>query len=238
MRFSLKTALLVGLLSAPASWAATQDEPTSKSDRRPRAMREPTERARRAGPDRRGPKATPWKEMSETDRKAVTNFMHEHFPRMEVEMDRLKAEAPLRYERRMERVAPEMRRLMAAKEKDPRRASVLIRERQMGLQLQQMATDYHAADDESAKERIRKSIRELASEEFDTRRERRNQEVRQLETKLDELKSRLAEMESVRDEMLDKRTREILERGQRENDKSDDRRLKRGKLAPGGEKSE
>jgi hypothetical protein len=162
--------------------------------------------------------------MPDVERKAVMNFMQEHFPRMVVELDQLKESAPQRYERRMERVAPEMRRLMDARERDPHHATVLIRERQVGLQMQQLARSYHAAGDDEEKARIRKSVRDLASQEFDNRLERRNMEVRQLETKLAELKSRLSEMESVREDMLDRRTRELLERKPRPDEEETEER--------------
>ena len=187
------------------------------------------ERIRRAVPDRRGARAAAWKELSEADRKAVTNFMQEHFPRMIVELDRMKESSPQKFERRMDRVAAEMRRLMDAKDKDPRRATVLIRERQVGLQLQQMAKDYHAAPNDDEKIRIRKTVRELAADEFDNRLERRKMEVHQLETKLAELKNRLSETESLRDDMLDRRTRELLERKPKADVQPEDQPTERGR---------
>lgn len=186
------------------------DRPDPLMDGPDRPMDGP-QRARRGAPERRGPRGPAWKDMSEAQRKDIMDFMEEHFPRMVVDLDKVKESAPQRYERQMERIAPEMRRLMDTRERDPARALVLIRERQVGLQLQEMARNYRASEDSAEKARIRKSIRELAAQEFDNRLERRNMEVRQLETRLEELKSRLAEMKSVRDEMLDRRTREILE---------------------------
>ena len=220
---SFKATMLAIFAIAPMVLAATQEpppRPRPPEDRRPEGVGQ----VRRPGPDRRGPRGPEWNRMSEAERKEVTNFMQEHFPRMLVELDQLKESAPQRFERRMERVAPEMHRLMEAKENDPHRATVLIRERQVGLQLQQLARSYHSASDDEEKTKIRKSVRELASQEFDNRLERRNMEVRQLETKLAELKSRLSEMESVREDMLDRRTRELLERKpKRDGDETDDR---------------
>ena len=53
--------------------------------------------------------------MSEQERKAVLNFLEEHFPKLAVDMDQLQQSAPRRYEQRMNRVAGEMRRLMDIK---------------------------------------------------------------------------------------------------------------------------
>lgn len=233
---NLKATIFAVLTLAPVVFAKAQEPPVSSpavEERRPPGA----QRARRAAPERRTPHGPAWKELSEADRKAVTGFIKEHFPRMDVELDRLKDSAPDRYERRMERVATEMRRLMDLKQKDPKRATALIRERQVSLQLQQMARDYHSADNDEEKVKIRKTVRELAAQEFDNRLERRKMEVHQLETKLAELKDRLMETESVRDDMLDRRTRELLERKPRgDAEGADDSRMQRGRR-PRGEKS-
>lgn len=213
MKASRLIMLTLFLLTADA-WAGVQDEPPPpRPDRPPMRRIDGPDRARRLPPpDRRGPKPPTWKEMPEAERKDVLRFMEEHFPRMVVELDKVKEDAPQRYERRMERIAPEMHRLMEVRERDPARAMVLIRERQVSLRLQDLARDYRSAEDSDEKSRIRKSIRELAAEEFDNRVERRDLEVRELENRLAELKSRLEEMKSVRDEMLDRRTKELIEK--------------------------
>ncbi len=142
---------------------------------------------------------------------------------MAVEMDRMKESSPQRYERRMNRVAGEMRRLMDVSERDPRRATVLIRERQVSLEIQELAKDYRSAKDDDEKTRIRKNVRELVSKEFDNRMERRSTEIRELETKLAELKSRMSEMKSVRDDMLERRMRELLNpKPKRDRDEDED----------------
>lgn len=217
----LKTAMLVIFSLAPAALATMQDPPPRP---RPPEGHRPggAERMRRGGPDRRPPRGPEWSELSDAERKDIESFTQEHFPRMAVELDRLKETAPQRYERRMGRVAMEMHRLMDTMAIDPRRATAMIRERQVGLQLQQLAKDYHAANDDEEKVKIRKRVREMASQEFDNRLERRNMEVRQLETKLAELKGRLSEMESVREDMLDRRTRELLERKPKREDRDSD----------------
>jgi hypothetical protein len=206
--------ILTWFLLVTDAWAGIQEEPPPpRSDRPPMRRMDGPDRARRMSPpDRRGPKPPTWKDMPEAERKDVLRFMEEHFPRMVVELDRVKEDAPQRYDRRMERIAPEMHRLMHVRERDPARAMVLIRERQVSLRLQDLARDYRAAEDSDEKAKIRKNIRELAAEEFDNRVERRDLEVRELENRLAELKSRLEEMKSVRDEMLDRRTKELIEK--------------------------
>jgi hypothetical protein len=213
---------LAAVFLAPLPLRAEEPSPgpAGHVDRKPAEM----QRARKAP----GRAARPtWKEMSESDRNSITNFMQEHFPSMIVELDRLKESSPQKFERRMDRVAPETRRLMDVKQKDPKKAAVLIRERQVGLQLQQTARDYHSAANEEDKARFRKTVRELAAQEFDNRLERRKLEVHQLETKLAELKDQIAESETRRDSMLDRRTRELLERKAKEDDEEKDKPIER-----------
>jgi hypothetical protein len=230
---NIRSTLFAVLIMATTTLGKGQEtipRPSAGEDRKS----DTSQRVRGAGPDRRSARGPAWKEMSEADRKAATSFMQEHFPRMVVELDRLKESSPEKFERRMERVAPEMHRLMEAKKKDPRRATVLIRERQVGLQLQALAKEYHSAAGDEEKLRIRKTVRELAAQEFDDRLERRKLELHQLETKLAELKDRLSEAESVRDATLDRRTRELLERkAKRGADSADEQPARRGRSSRG-----
>lgn len=235
---TIRTAAFGFFVLTLGGWVPAQEPPPAPTpgDERPQAG---PERARRigpgrpkpGGPDRLGPDGPPgfhipgfgpdrpppprgprWDDMPESQREAVLNFVEEHFPRMAVQLDHLQQAAPQKYDRRMNRVAGEMRRLMDIQARDPRRATALIRERQVGLEIQDLARKYRAAKDDDEKKRVRKTLRELVAKEFDNRMERRSVEVRQLESKLEELKSRLSEMESVRDKMLERRMRELLDK--------------------------
>jgi len=138
--------------------------------------------------------------------------MEEHFPRMALESDALRERAPRQYNRRMTRIAAEMHRLMDLMDHDPQRGLTMIRERQLAIQIRQSVMDYHRATDAARRDELRTRIKDLAAQEFQVRMERRAGEVRQMETKLGALKTRLSEMEALRDEIVARRVRDMLEK--------------------------
>ena len=151
---------------SPVAVAMQEPPPPPLDERPPMGERPPggPPRARRMGPDRRPPRPPEWNKLPEEERDAINGFMQEHFPRMVVELERLKESAPQRYERRMDRVAHEMRRLMDAHARDPRRATAMIRERQLSFQLQELSRNYQKAGGDEEKARIRRTVRELAGQ--------------------------------------------------------------------------
>jgi len=162
-----------------------------------------------------GPNARPsfqWRRMTPPEREKLKQFVEEHFPRLAVELDALREKAPRRFERQMNRVAPEMRRLMEISERDPQRGLVLIRERQIAIQLRQSVAEYHQTTDESRRVELREKIRKGVTQEFQSRMERRTAEVREMETRLAELKARLSESSSLREDIISRRVRELLEK--------------------------
>lgn len=209
--------LTVAMLSA----AAVSAEPPRRArgpdvDRQPMADGPPGRFERRgadAPPDERndGPPFQ-WRQMPEPERQKLKHFIGEHFPRLALELDGLRERAPQRFERRMMRIGAEMRRLMEMVERDPQRGLMMIRERQVAIQLRQLAMEYHNSSDDARRTELRGKIADAVSEEFQVRMERRRAEVRQMETKLAELRGRLAETDSLREDLISRRVRELLEK--------------------------
>ncbi len=165
------------------------------------------------GPD--GPDSRPpfqWRRLPEAERAKLKRFIEEHFPRLALEMDGLRERAPQRFERRMMRIGPEMRRLMEMMERDPQRGLMMIRERQVAIRLHGLVMDYHDTSDDARRAELRGKIQDAVSQEFQARTERRAAEVRQMEAKLAELKGRLSEMDSLREDIIARRVRELLEK--------------------------
>lgn len=221
--------LTVAMLSA----AAVSADPPRRSrgpdvDRQP--MRDgppgrphpPLERVGSGGGDRRGADVPPdesddgppfqWRRMPEAERQKLKHFIEEHFPRLALEMEGLRERAAQRFERRMMRIGPEMRRLMETMERDPQRGLMMIRERQVAIQLRQLVMEYHDSSDDARRAELRGKIKDAVSQEFKIRMERRRAEVRQMETKLAELRGRLAEMDSLCEDIIARRVRELLEK--------------------------
>lgn len=154
----------------------------------------------------------PWNETPEAERKQVERFMEEHFPRLYVEMQRLKDRDEDRYSKRMSRIAPQMRKIMETMRTDPQRGTLMIRERKVEFEIQQTIARFRGAKDDEARRQIREHLDELVSKSFDCRNERRQMEVRELEARLSELHNRLLESEKLRPELIRERVSELLKR--------------------------
>jgi len=138
--------------------------------------------------------------------------MEEHFPRLYVEMQKLKDRDEVRYARRMTRIAPQMRQIMEAMRTDPQRGTLMVRERQIEFEIQQTIARYRSAKDEVGKRRIREQLEGLVGKAFDCRNERRQMEVRELEARLSELQTRLSESEKMRPALIRQRVEDMLEK--------------------------
>lgn len=167
----------------------------------------------RNGPGLQGPagRPRPWNTVPEPERRQVERFMEEHFPRLYVEMQKLKDRDEVRYARRMTRITPQMRKIMETMRTDPQRGTLLIRERQLEFEIQQTIASFRSAKDDAAKQQIREHLEGLVGKAFDCRNERRQTEVRELEARLNELQTRLSESDKMRPALIRQRVSELLE---------------------------
>jgi len=171
------------------------------------------------GPPGRGPHPGPfagrpplWTDLPEPQRRQIEKFIEDNFPRMSVELHRLETQNERRFVFRMSRIAGQMRRIMDTLKVDPQRGAQMIRERQIEMEVFQTVLQYREATEESAKQRLQSKIEELAGQMFDLRHERRVGEVRNLETRLELLKTRLDESQRMRTELIARHVEEILSR--------------------------
>ena len=174
---------------------------------------------RRGGPRRPpwagrggGPPGPAWDQLPDAGPQADREFVEEHFPQLHVELRKLEDLRPEVFRRRMTHIAHEMRQLMIALKDDPQRGALLIRERQLAMQIRETVGRYRSAEDGDQRQRARRRLRELSGQVFDCQRERRTVEVRDLEARLGEMKGRLAEQERMREQLIDRRVKDILER--------------------------
>ena len=151
--------------------------------------------------------------------------MEEHFPRMYVELQRLKDRDEARYDRRMTRISLLMRQIMEAMQADPQRGTLMIRERQLEFEIQRTIARFRGAKDDADKRKIREHLEGLVGKAFDCRNERRQMEVRELEARLGELQTRLSESEKMRPALIRQRVADMLEKPapQPEAEADDDR---------------
>jgi hypothetical protein len=149
--------------------------------------------------------------MTDEERSVVKAFIEERFPRMYVELERLEEHSPERYARRMARIAPEMRRLMEILDTDPERGTLMIQERQQDIMLRFIARRYRSAEDPEDQAKLHGRARELAEKLFDVRHQRQALEIRELETRLDELKGRHEQAAQMRDQLIERELTDLLD---------------------------
>jgi len=235
--------VFVAVLSCAAAYAqpGPPSRPRPPEGIRPAQVEEPTPPGRqsgarlesrtgygRPGGPEFGPPAgrpRPWSDLPEPERRQIERFMEEHFPRMYVELQRLKGRDESRYTRRMTRIAPQMRQIMEAMRTDPQRGTLMVRERQLEFEIQQTIARFRSVKNDEGKRRNREHLDDLVGKAFDCQNERRQMEVRELESRLSELRSRLSESEKMRPALIRQRVADMLEKPAPKPDaeKDDDR---------------
>lgn len=215
--------VFVAVLSCATAYAqpGPPSRPRPPEGIRPAQAEEPTPPGRGFGPRGRpgGPefgrpadRPRPWNDLPEPERRQIERFMEEHFPRMYVELQRLKGRDESRYTRRMTRIAPQMRQIMEAMRTDPQRGTLMVRERQLEFEIQQTIARFRSAKNDEGKRRNREHLDDLVGKAFDCQNERRQMEVRELESRLSELRSRLSESEKMRPALIRQRVADMLEK--------------------------
>ncbi len=169
-------------------------------------------RRKGVGRDRIGLRPPPglWHRMNDEERQAVSEFLAEHLPKMYEQLENLRNRKPQAYQKRMSRVAPEARRLMELLETAPEMASLIIQERRLDLMIRQASNRYRRASGSDQRNRLRTQMRDYCAQAFDLRTNRRAIEIRELESRLNELQSRHRESLGLRDKIIDRNVRDHL----------------------------
>lgn len=166
----------------------------------------------RAAGRRSGPPAGLWKRMSEDERGQLLGFVEQHFPTMFEELERTQGRQLDRFERRMKRIAPDMRHLMETMDTHPKRAVLMIRERRLDIHIRSLVSKYHAIGDQAKRPELRDEIRELLGKAVECRHDRRAAEIREVEKRIAELKRRHQETADSREKIIERELRQRLDR--------------------------
>lgn len=217
----------------PKSDDATGDEKTSNqpaptngsrdadpgAPSRPEMIRERIKQrmAERRG-DRDGPGHGPrkrlrglWSRLNDEERQKVLDFVEQRFPLLHEEIQNLQEAQPDRFAEKMGRLADDMRKLMDLLKFDPEKADLLIRARNLDMQIRQTTMRYRRASDDETKETLRTELREYMEEAFDLRIQHREMEVRELEARIEDLHSRVEQAKQNRDALIDRALEQRLE---------------------------
>jgi len=220
---TIRLGMFVAMLSCTAAYAQpgprTRTRPaegvrSAQADEPPPPGRGYGPRGRPGGSEfgRPAGRPRPWSDLPEPERRQIERFMEEHFPRMYVQMQKLKDGDEARYARRMTQIAPQMRHILEEMRTDPQRGTLMVRERQIEFEIQQSIARFRNAKDDAAKRRIREHLEGLVGKMFDFRNERRQMEVHELEARLSELQTRLSESQKMRPALIRQRVEDMLEK--------------------------
>jgi hypothetical protein len=138
------------------------------------------------------------------ERRRVMDFLQEHFPEPAGELELLQAANPRRAYRQLDRLMPDMVRLMQAYEEDsPEVFALRIDEFKNQLEIRKVLRFYHAARDDRERDEQRARLRELLARGFELRQRRDLMEIEQLEQRIAEARHRVERRERARERIID-----------------------------------
>ena len=120
---------------------------------------------------------------------------------------------PERYNRMLRRALRDKRRMEFLKEHDPERYEEVQQERELHRRIQTLKKEYRNADEGKAKEAIREELREVLEKEFELRTARPEQEIEDLEQRLETQKENLVERKKNADTIIEQQLRRTFEEG-------------------------
>ena len=200
----------------PSDGGEAQDLQPARRDRRLSPPGEGPERGIRGGRPHgpgiergRGAGRGMWQRLTKEEREELNAFIEEHFPRLYIQIQD-RQENPQRGGRRFGRIIHEMLELMEMMQTDPERGGLMIQERRIQMDIHQIMRQHRSAKNEAKRERLRSELKELCASAFDIRHRRRALEIRELETRLDELKQRHEQAAKMRDKLIEQEVKERL----------------------------
>jgi len=102
--------------------------------------------------------------------------------------------------------------LMELMQTHPERASLEAREFRLQAQIRRLAMQYGRSTNDAARKKIAEELRQRVGEVFDCQAEIRRLQIRELEARLSELRTRVKETRENRDQIIDRRVDTILNR--------------------------
>lgn len=220
-RWAIALALAFGSVGAPASFGKEPGQPENRRSGPPAGRGRHGEGPGADALDHGGHpgdgwmggrRDVSWEKMPEVERAKLLEFVKEHFPRMFVELERLRDASPQRYDFRMNRFAPELANLMDLSRQRPELAALMIRERRADMEMHLLSMRSRNAETDEEKARIRERMTQLAGDLFDARHERRAMMIRDLDSRLAEMKQRHGQAEQMRAKLIEQEVRDRLDR--------------------------
>ena len=151
-----------------------------------------------------------WEHLSEEKREKVLDFLAEHFPMRYEELMRVQETDPELFKRHISRAAPEMLRMLNQSEDDPEMFELTMQEQENRFRMRRLLRRYNSAEDEADKVALEEDIRELVEGQFDIQQKRMEQEIEHLDHRMDELRRRLEDRATDRDNWIEQHLEKLL----------------------------
>jgi hypothetical protein len=190
---ALSRALLLALLLAGPALAQRPRSPRAEPGARAEARRE----ARAAVQERRD---------------EVVQFIRETFPEKARMMEKLRRRDPAEFQRRRQQLAEEVKRLLVLRDENPELFKVQVDEMRLRDELGRLAREARR-EKEGSRERqeAEKKLKEAVGRSFDLRQRIKEAELEDLRARLKELESTLERRAGRRAQMVEERSRDLLQ---------------------------
>lgn len=126
------------------------------------------------------------------------------------ELMQIKKDRPIEYRKILIQRQYEFERLDELKERDPERYEQKRKEQSLEYRSFQLAEKFRESKDEKEKSKIKNDLSVVLSDLFDLREKDREEEIKHLNEKLENLKSVLAERKKKKKEIVDRRLQELI----------------------------
>jgi hypothetical protein len=170
-----------------------------------------------SGPKMPGPPPGPerFSFVSPEQTEQLMDFLEEHFPKRYRLLSRLQERNPRAFERHISELAPRVLELLLRTKEDPELGELLIEQQRLEDDLRDLVREYRSMDEEAedAREGLRGKIEEIVARLVDIGLERREHEIAALERRLQRQRDMLQEDLDNRQQTVDERVTEVLERG-------------------------
>ena len=176
----------------------------------PRRGGPPEGRGIGARPEGRGFGLGIWRRLSEEEQAELYAFVKENFPEVYEELEQLRGEESRRFHRRMARLAPKLLDLVDLMDLDPERGALAVKEYKLEIGLRVLLLRYHKSDDETQRAELRAHIKPIVAQKVECRRERHEQEIRDLEARIAQLRRRLDKSAANQEELVEKLLERLL----------------------------
>lgn len=138
------------------------------------------------------------------ERDRIMDFLGEHFPEPAGDLQRLLTANPRQAYRQIDRLMPDMLRLMRARDEDsPEVFALRIDEFKNQLEIRKVMRFYHDAREDHERDEHRARLRELLERGFELRQQCNLMEIEQLERRIADARRRVERRERSRERIID-----------------------------------